>query len=129
MGIRLQRTVRHNLRRLSDPAAHSEGVVSLVPRSDQGGAGSPAMTDAFEHDRVGHVVLADVGGTNVRFALLMGGVLDPIEHLAVRDPKDFSDALDAFMSRQSERAAIRSAVLAVAGGGKGERCALPNNAW
>jgi glucokinase len=56
------------------------------------------MIDAFEHDSVRHVVLADVGGTNVRFALLMGGELGPIEHLAVRDYKHFSDALDAPMS-------------------------------
>ena len=80
-------------------------------------------------DRVGHVVLADVGGTNVRFALLTGDVLGPIEHLAVRDYEHFSDALAAFMSRQTERAAIRSAVLAVAGVVTGERCALTNNAW
>jgi len=87
------------------------------------------MTDAFEHDRVGHVVLADVGGTNVRFALLMGGGLGPIEHMAVRDHRHFGDALAAFMTRQTERAAIRSAVLAVAGVVTGERCALTNNAW
>ena len=87
------------------------------------------MTDAFEHDRVGHVVLADVGGTNVRFALLTGGGLGPIEHMAVRDHRHFGDALAAFMTRQTERAAIRSAVLAVAGVVTGERCALTNNAW
>ena len=75
------------------------------------------MTDAFEHDRVGHVVLADVGGTNVRFALLTGNELGPIEHMAVRDHERFADALAAFLARQTQRAAIRSAVLAVAGRG------------
>ena len=87
------------------------------------------MTDAFEHDRVGHVVLADVGGTNVRFALLTGDVLGPIEHMAVRDYKRFSDALAAYLARQAQGAAIRSAIFAVAGVVTGERCALTNNAW
>lgn len=87
------------------------------------------MTDAFEHDRVGHVVLADVGGTNVRFALLTGNELGPIEHMAVRDHARFADAFASFLARQTQRAAIRSAVLAVAGVVTGERCALTNNAW
>lgn len=87
------------------------------------------MTDAFEHDRLGHVVLADVGGTNVRFALLTGGGLGPIERMAVRDHQRFSDALAAFLARQTQRAAIRSAIFAVAGVVTGERCALTNNAW
>ncbi|MBI3702822.1 MAG: glucokinase [Rhizobiales bacterium] len=75
------------------------------------------------------VVLADVGGTNVRFAVLMGDVLGLIEHLAVRDYKHFGDALDAFLRRQTQRAAIRGAVFAVAGVVKGERCELTNSAW
>lgn len=87
------------------------------------------MTHQADSDPTTGVVLADVGGTNVRFALLTGGVLGPIEHLAVRDYKHFSDALDTFMRRQSERAAIHGAVLAVAGVVKGERCELTNNAW
>ena len=65
------------------------------------------------------VVLADVGGTNVRFAVLTGGVLGPIEHMAVRDHQRFTDALAIFMARQTERAAIRSAIFAVAGVVKG----------
>ena len=74
-------------------------------------------------------MLADVGGTNVRFALLTGGRLDPIEHMAVRDHQRFADALALFMERQTERATIRSAMLAVAGVVEGERCALTNNPW
>jgi len=87
------------------------------------------VTDESKHDRVGHVVLADVGGTNVRFALLTGGGLGPIEHMAVRDHQRFGDALAAFLARQTQRAAIRSAIFAVAGVVTGERCALTNNAW
>ena len=87
------------------------------------------MTDAFEHDRVGHVVLADIGGTNVRFAVLTGNELGPIEHMAVRDHARFADALAAFLARQTQRAAIRSAIFAAAGVVEGDRCALTNNPW
>ena len=87
------------------------------------------MTDESKHDRVGNVVLADVGGTNVRFALLTGGGLGPIEHMAVRDHQRFGDALAAFLARQTQRAAIRKAIFAVAGVVTSERCALTNNAW
>jgi len=61
------------------------------------------------------IVLADVGGTNVRFAVLTGGVLGPVLYLAVRDHAQFSDALAVFLDRQSDRATIRSAIFAVAG--------------
>jgi glucokinase len=87
------------------------------------------VTDESKHDCVGHVVLADVGGTNVRFALLTGGGLGPIEYMAVRDYQHFGDALAAFLARQTQRAAIRKAIFAVAGVVTGERCALTNNAW
>lgn len=75
------------------------------------------------------VVLADVGGTNVRFAVLTGNVLGPIEHMAVRDHACFTDALAIFMTRQTERAPIRDAIFAVAGVVERERCALTNNPW
>jgi glucokinase len=87
------------------------------------------MTETPVRDSGVGVVLADVGGTNVRFALLTDGGLSPIEHLAVRDHKRFSDALAAYLARQTQRAAIRSAIFAVAGVVTGERCALTNNAW
>ena len=87
------------------------------------------MTDAPDRASGASVVLADVGGTNVRFALLTGGALGPIAHMAVRDHQRFSDALAAFMARQTERAAIRSAIFAVAGVVAQDRCALTNNPW
>jgi glucokinase len=87
------------------------------------------MADASNHDGAEGVVLADVGGTNVRFALLTGGMLGPIEHMAVRDHRRFSDALAAFIAGQTQGAAIRRAVFAVAGVVEGERCALTNNLW
>jgi glucokinase len=87
------------------------------------------MTDRSERDNAGGVVLADIGGTNARFALLRGGVLGPIEHMAVRDHARFIDALAIFMAGQTDRAAIRKAIFAVAGVVTGERCALTNNPW
>jgi glucokinase len=87
------------------------------------------MADASDHDGVDGVVLADVGGTNVRFALLTGGMLGPIAHMAVRDYQKFVDALASFMARQAERVAIHSAIFSVAGIVEGERCALINNPW
>jgi glucokinase len=87
------------------------------------------MTDASARDPVERTILADVGGTNVRFALLRNGVLGPIEHMAVRDHKLFTDALAIFMARQTDRAATRNAIFAIAGAVAGERCALTNNPW
>lgn len=75
------------------------------------------------------VVLADVGGTNVRFAVLTGGVLGPIAHRAVGDHAHFADALAAFLSHQTDRAGIGRVILGVAGVVEGGRCALTNNAW
>ena len=74
-------------------------------------------------------VLADVGGTHVRFALLSGGTLGPIEHMAVRDHKHFSDALARFLAGQDPLPPIRNAILAVAGAIVGERCELTNSGW
>jgi len=48
--------------------------------------------------KVDGVVLADVGGTNVRFAVLEDGKLGPVAHMAVADYQRFSDALAAFIS-------------------------------
>jgi len=74
-------------------------------------------------------VLADVGGTHVRFALLSGGELGPIEHMAVRDHAQFGDALAAYLAGQDGHAPLHGAILAVAGVVDGERCALTNSAW
>ena len=72
-------------------------------------------------------VLADVGGTNVRFAVLNDGVLGTVAHLAVRDYACFGDALAAFLERQKTK--IGGAIFAVAGVVKGERCELTNFPW
>ena len=87
------------------------------------------MSPASTSEAVERTVLADVGGTNVRFAVLTGDVLGPIEHRAVRDHARFADALAMFLARQTDGAAIRRAIFAVAGVVEGNRCALTNNPW
>jgi glucokinase len=75
------------------------------------------------------VVLADVGGTNVRFAVLRDGVLGPIAHMTDADHLEFGDALAAFMAGRADRASIRHALFGVAGVVEGERCGLTNSPW
>lgn len=87
------------------------------------------MTDLPNQAGDGAVALADIGGTNVRFALLTDSATGPITHIEVRAHKDFADAFAAFMAQQSGRTAVRRAILAVAGVVEGERCALTNNLW
>jgi glucokinase len=82
-----------------------------------------------EADKSRNVVLADVGGTNVRFALLTDGVLGRVEHMAVADHKQFGDALAAFIARQAGRVTIHHAIFGVAGVVEGPRCVLTNNPW
>jgi glucokinase len=75
------------------------------------------------------VVLADVGGTNARFALLADGTVSPIEHVSVRDYAHFADALTDFLARGGRHFKVSSAELAVAGMVCDERCALTNSPW
>jgi len=74
------------------------------------------------------VLLADVGGTNVRFAVLANGVVGPIAHMAVKDHRYFADALTVFLTDQAG-STIPQAILAVAGVVTGQRCELTNSAW
>lgn len=75
-----------------------------------------------------HVLLGDIGATNARFALLTDGALGLIESIAVADYPRFTDAIEAFLTRD-RRAPIAGAVLAVAGPVEAERCALTNCSW
>lgn len=75
------------------------------------------------------VLLADAGGTNVRFAVLRGGGLGPITYMAVRDHHSFADALGIFLAGQADHAKIGRAIFAVAGVVEPHRCALTNNSW
>ena len=77
----------------------------------------------------GDVVLADIGGTNVRFAMLSRGEVTQVEHMAVADHTQFADALAAFLARQPETKAAHRILFDVAGVVDGEYCRLTNNDW
>lgn len=74
-------------------------------------------------------LLADIGGTNARFALLTDGKLGVISHMAIRDYGSFREALAAYLDRAAKTVEIRHAILAASGTVQNERCALMNNPW
>ena len=75
------------------------------------------------------VLLADVGGTNARFALREGPRLGPVERLAVADHRRFDDALAAFLAERGGGRAIKAAVIAVAGPVRNGRAEFTNSGW
>lgn len=74
-------------------------------------------------------LLADIGGTNARFALLADGKLSPIAHMAVGDFGTFQQALAAYLDATGQAGPIRHAVFAASGPIQNGRCALTNNSW
>ena len=77
----------------------------------------------------GKLLLADIGGTNARFAVLAGGTVGMIAHMAVRDYGSFREALGAYLGGLPEAGKIRAAILAAAGVVQNGRCALTNSSW
>jgi glucokinase len=75
------------------------------------------------------VLLADIGGTNARFAVLADGAMSAVAHMAVSDYRDFNAALGAYLSGLADAGSIRSAILAASGAVRDNRCALTNNDW
>jgi len=85
------------------------------------------MREASKSDGI---VLADVGGTNVRFAIAGDRTLGPIAHMKVADYPQFGDALAAFLDSQATaRPSVRGAILGAAGFVQDGHCALTNNPW
>ncbi len=78
---------------------------------------------------IGNALLGDIGGTNARFALLAGGTVGAIAHMAVSDYGSFHEALGAYLGTIPEAGAIRAAILAVSGPIENGRCVLTNNPW
>jgi glucokinase len=74
------------------------------------------------------ILLADIGGTNARFALLAAGRLSPIERLKVNDYRNVDNAIAAFLSRRGGEAPS-AAVLGVAGTVEQNRCDIVNSHW
>jgi glucokinase len=75
------------------------------------------------------VLLADIGGTNARFAVMTGGTVDKVTHMAVRDHASFGAALSAYLEGLPSAGTIDAAILAVAGAIGNGRCTLTNSRW
>jgi glucokinase len=74
------------------------------------------------------ILLADIGGTNARFALMEHGDIGPPEHLRVADFPRIEDAMAAFLSRQGgTKPAV--GVLGVAGPVVNNVCIFTNSTW
>lgn len=74
-------------------------------------------------------LLADVGGTWARFALLSGSKMEPIHPLAVGAYGSAVHAIKHFLHGEAKGARIDSAVIAGAGPVVAGRCALTNSTW
>ncbi|WP_299626813.1 glucokinase [Pelagibius sp.] len=74
-------------------------------------------------------VLADIGGTNARFALLRAEGTSEVLNLNVCDHKTAYDALAAALDRFGVQATPQHAVLAFAGPVSPERALMTNTAW
>jgi glucokinase len=77
----------------------------------------------------GVVLLADIGGTNARFALRSGHDTGPVKQLAVADHPRFDDALTAFLDREADGSKVEAAVIAVAGPVRMGRAEFTNSPW
>jgi glucokinase len=79
------------------------------------------------------LLLADIGGTNARFALASGEAIGPSVTLAVADHADPQAAIRAFLDQVESggqgKPAPRRAAVAVAGPVSGGTAALTNGAW
>jgi glucokinase len=74
-------------------------------------------------------LLADIGGTNARFALRENGVMQPIEKLAVADHAQAADAVAVFLDRHQARGTVAAAAIGVAGPVENGRCTFTNSDW
>lgn len=74
-------------------------------------------------------LLADIGGTRARFAVLEGSRLGAIESLRTDAWPTAIDALRHFLGRRSGSASIDRALIAAAGPVVSGRCRLTNAAW
>ncbi|HQS14012.1 glucokinase [Reyranella sp.] len=74
-------------------------------------------------------LLADVGGTRTRFALLTDGQVGPIESVRTGAYASIHDAVHHFLNGQAASMVVDRAVIAAAGPVSGGRCKLTNARW
>jgi glucokinase len=75
------------------------------------------------------VLLADIGGTNARFALMDDGVIGAITHFKVADFPSSVEAVAGFLSRHEVGGPPTAAVMDIAGPIKNNRGVLTNSHW
>lgn len=75
------------------------------------------------------LLLADIGGSNARFAVLAGDELGPVRSFDVRAYPTIADSVRRFFADNEGHAAIDGAVFAVAGPVADGLCALTNSPW
>lgn len=75
------------------------------------------------------VLLADIGGTYARFAVLRGDDLEAVRSLDVHAHATMLDALRSFLVGRAGGVQIEAAILAVAGPVENGRCELTNSPW
>jgi glucokinase len=91
-------------------------------------AGSPGTAFAARHPD-GARLLADIGGTNARFALERGpGRIDAVQVLACADHAHFADALQAYL-QHVDAPTIRHAAIAIANPVIGDDIRMTNHHW
>ena len=78
---------------------------------------------------IDRALLADIGGTNARFALLRDGEIGPVEHVKVADYATVIDAITAFLARHGVATLPGAAVLGIAGPITNNRVTLTNSVW
>src|SRR5258708_6723999 len=102
-------------------ATHPQGVSALLRRLDPVGSREGCI--------MSNCLLADIGGTRARFALLSGSRVGPIESMATGEYASAIDAIKHFLNRQDDAGSVDGAVIAAAGPVEGGRCALTNARW
>jgi len=96
-----------------------------VPASGKGSGVAAATNDR----KAGWTLLADIGGTNARFALTQGAEVGAITHVRAADFATVRDAMADFLARHPKAESIKAAVLAVAGPVTNNRCVMTNSPW
>jgi glucokinase len=75
------------------------------------------------------VLLADIGGTNARFALMDNGEIGIIDHFKVADFRSVTEAISTFLERGAPDRRPVTAVFGVAGPVDNNRCVITNSQW
>jgi glucokinase len=78
---------------------------------------------------INQALLADIGGTNARFALVRGGEIGPIEHVRVADYPTSADAIAGFLARHATGGVATAAIFGIAGPIESNRVVLTNSPW